>query len=164
VRHLNRTKHLNRSASHRKALAGNLSAALFEKKRITTTLAKAKYCRSKAERFISFAKKGTLAARRHILRYMPRKDIVKMLFDEIAPKYASRPGGYTRIVKLGSRKGDAAPMAILELVGFEETVISEKAKRQAEKKARKEKAKEEAKKSAAGAPAPAEASKPGEEK
>ncbi len=164
MRHLNRTKHLNRSASHRKALLGNMSAALFEKKRITTTLAKAKFCRSRAERFISFAKKGTIAARRHIMRYMPQRDIVKMLFDEIAPKYESRPGGYTRIIKLGFRKGDAAPMAILELVGYEEMVISEKAKRIAEKKAKKEKAKEDAKKSAAGAPAPAETSKPGEEK
>jgi large subunit ribosomal protein L17 len=143
VRHLNKKKHLNRTASHRKALACNLSAALFEQKRITTTLAKAKFCRSRAERFISFAKKGTISARRHVLRYLPRKDIVKMLFDEIAPMYAERPGGYTRIIKLGYRKGDAAPTAILELVGFEEAVMNEKVKRQEEKKKRKEKAAED---------------------
>ena len=139
MRHLNKTKHLNRTASHRKALAANLSTALFERKRITTTLAKARFCRSKAERFITFAKKGTVAARRHVLRYLHKRDIVKTLFDDIAPRYLNRPGGYTRIVKLGNRKGDAAPMAILELVGFEETVMKEKVKRAEEKKARKEK-------------------------
>jgi large subunit ribosomal protein L17 len=136
---------LNRTRSHRKALAMNLSAALFERKRITTTLAKAKFCRSRAERFITFAKKGTISARRHVLRYIPRKDIVKILFDEIAPKYADRPGGYTRIVKLGYRPGDAAPMAVLELVGYEESVLKEKAKRQQAKRERKEKEKEEEK-------------------
>ncbi len=143
MRHLKKTRHLNKTASHRKALAANLAAALFERKRITTTLANAKFCRSKAEKFITFAKKGTVAARRHVLRYLPRKDIVKLLFDEIAPKYKNRPGGYTRIIKLGNRQGDAAPMAILELVGFEETVIKEKVKKAEEKKARKEKKKAE---------------------
>lgn len=152
MRHLNKTKHLNRTASHRKALAMNLSAALFERKRITTTLAKAKFCRSKAERFITFAKKGTIAARRHVLKSLPRKNIVKLLFDDIAPKYKDRPGGYTRIIKLQNRPGDAAPMAILELVGFEDIVMSEKAKRQEEKRARKEKEKEEAEKKQAEAP------------
>jgi len=167
MRHLNTKKHLNRSASHRKALVANMSAALFERKRITTTLAKAKYIRSKAEHFITFAKKGTLAARRHVLRCITQKNIVKGLFEEIAPKYADRPGGYTRIVKLGNRPGDAAPMAILELVGFEDVIISEKVRRQEEKRAKKEKkAKEaEAKKTAAGAPAaPDESSKPVEDK
>lgn len=139
MRHLNKSWHLNRTKSHRKALAANLAAALFEKKRITTTLPKARFCRSKAERFITFAKKGTVAARRHVLRYIPRRDIVKILFDDIAPQYADRPGGYTRIIKLGNRKGDAAPMAILELVGFEEAVMKEKVKRAEDKKARKEK-------------------------
>lgn len=146
MRHLKTTKHLNRSSSHRKALAANLAAALFEKKRIVTTLAKAKFCRPRAERFITCAKRGTLAARRHVLRYLPRKNIVKILFDEIGPKYKNRNGGYTRIVKLGYRKGDAAPMAVLELVEYEEAVLSEKVKRQEAKKARREKKKEEEKK------------------
>ncbi len=79
------------------------------------------------------------------MRRLPRRDIVKILFDDIAPKYTERPGGYTRIIKLGNRAGDAAPMAILELVGFEDTVLSEKVKRQEAKKERKEKKKEEEK-------------------
>jgi len=146
VRHLNKTKHLSRTSSHRKALTANLAAALFQKKRIVTTLTKAKFCRTSAEKFITFAKKGTLEARRHVLRKLPRRDIVKILFDDIAPKYTERPGGYTRIIKIGSRPGDAAPMAILELVDFEDTILSEKVKRQEAKKERKEKKKEEEKK------------------
>ncbi|MBC8204308.1 50S ribosomal protein L17 [bacterium] len=138
MRHLKTTKHLSRTKSHRKALTANLSAALFTKKRIVTTLAKAKYCRPRAERFITCAKKETLAARRHVLRYIPRKDVVKLLFDEIAPAYKERPGGYTRIIKLGHREGDAAPMAILELVGFEEIALKEKMKREQAKKDKKE--------------------------
>ena len=143
VRHLNKTKHLSRTKSHRKALVLNLSSALFQNKRIVTTLAKAKYCRSHAERFITFAKKGDLAARRHVLRFIPHRDVVKILFEEIAPRYADRPGGYTRIVKLGNRPGDAAPMAVLELVGYEEAVMKEKARRREEKKALKEKKEKE---------------------
>jgi large subunit ribosomal protein L17 len=141
MRHLKSGYHLNRTKSHRKALLSNLSAALFERKRITTTLAKAKATRSVAERFITFAKKGDLASRRHVLRFIPRKHIVKMLFEEIAPAYADRPGGYSRIVKLGQRMGDGAPLAILELVGFEEVVAAKKAaaaKKKAEKEAKKE--------------------------
>jgi len=142
VRHRNTTIHLNRTNSHRKALLANLAAALFEKKRIVTTLAKAKFCRPRAERFITCAKKGTLSARRNVLRRLPRKNIVKILFDEIGPKYKNRNGGYTRIVKLGYRRGDAAPMAVLELVEYEEAVLSEKIKRQEAKKDRREKQKE----------------------
>ena len=138
MRHLKTSVHLNRTKSHRKMLAANLAAGLFEKKRIVTTLAKAKFCRQRTERFITFAKKGTIAARRHVLRYLPRKDIVKLLFDEIAPTYTERNGGYTRIIKMGHRPGDAAPMAILELVGFEEVALEEKLKREQAKKAKKE--------------------------
>jgi large subunit ribosomal protein L17 len=129
-------------------MLSNLSAALFERKHIRTTLAKAKATRSVAERFITFAKKGDLASRRHVLRFIQRKDIVKMLFEEIAPAYADRQGGYSRIVKLGQRMGDGAPLAILELVGFEEIVAAKKAeaaKKKAEKKAAKEKKKEKEK-------------------
>ena len=160
MRHLKTTKHLNRTASHRKALTANLSTALFEKKRIVTTLAKAKFCQPKAERFITFAKKGTIAARRHVLRFLPRKDAVKILFDEIAPKYKNRNGGYTRIIKLGYRKGDAAPMAVLELVEYEDKVLTEKIKHQEAKKARREKRREEEKRQAKEATSPS--SKPAE--
>ena len=126
MRHQKSGYHLNRTRSHRKALLSNLSAALFERKRIKTTLAKAKATRSVAERYITFAKKGDRASRRRVLRDIPRKDIVKILFDEIAPMYAERQGGYSRIVKLGQRLGDGAPLAILELVGYESKVATKK--------------------------------------
>jgi large subunit ribosomal protein L17 len=148
VRHLKTTKHLNRTASHRKALAGNLAAAVIERKRIITTLAKAKWCRSRLERFITFAKQGDIASRRHVLRYLRDKEVVKILFGEIADKYRDRPGGYTRVMKMGVRKGDSAPLAILELVDYEEAIISEKVRRQEAKKAAKEKKKEELRKKA----------------
>jgi large subunit ribosomal protein L17 len=144
MRHLKSGYHLNRTRAHRKALLSNLSAALFERKRIKTTLAKAKATRSVAEKFITFAKKGDLASRRQVLRYIPRKDVVKTLFEEIAPKYAERAGGYSRIVKLGQRQGDGAPMAILELVGFETSAAPKKAatKKKAEKAEDKDKKEE----------------------
>jgi large subunit ribosomal protein L17 len=140
MRHLKSGYHLNRTRSHRRAMLSNLSAALFEHKRIKTTLAKAKATRSVAERFITFAKKGDLASRRRVLRYIPQKRIVKILFDEIAPMYDDRPGGYSRIVKLGQRMGDGAPLAMLELVGFETKVAKKKA---AKKKGEKPPAKPE---------------------
>lgn len=144
MRHLKSGYHLNRTASHRKAMLSNLSAALFERKRIKTTLAKAKAARSVAERFITMAKKGDLASRRQVLRYIPQKRIVKILFEDIAPQYADRPGGYSRIVKLGQRQGDGAPLAILELVGFETAVQKKKAtKKKVEKDKGKGKPKEE---------------------
>lgn len=142
MRHLKSGYHLNRTASHRKAMLSNLSAALFERKRIKTTLAKAKAARSVAERFITMAKKGDLASRRRVLRFIPQKRIVKILFEDIAPMYTDRPGGYSRIVKLGQRHGDGAPLAILELVGFETVVQTKKtAKKKGEKD--KDKIKEE---------------------
>jgi large subunit ribosomal protein L17 len=96
-------------------LAG-LATSLFEHKRITTTEVKAKRLRPLAERLITFAKRGDLAARRRVMRVIRDKGVVHALFTEIAPKMAERPGGYTRIVKIGPRKGDAAPMAVIELV------------------------------------------------
>jgi len=151
MRHQKSGYHLNRTKSHRKALLSNLSAALFERKRIKTTLAKAKATRSVAERYITFAKKGDLASRRRVLRDIPRKDIVKILFDEIAPMYEERQGGYSRIVKLGQRMGDGAPLAILELVGYESKVASKKktAKKKTEKAHEKDVEEKEAKKTKA---------------
>ncbi|MFH1011611.1 MAG: 50S ribosomal protein L17 [bacterium] len=119
MRHRLSGKRLSRSASHRRALYANLSQALFEHRRVRTTLAKARAVRPFAERLVTHAKKGTLAARRLVLRYLRKKPIVKALFEEIAPTFAERSGGYTRIIKLDQRIGDAAPMAMLELVGFE---------------------------------------------
>ncbi len=122
MRHQNRKAHLNRTASHRRALNGNMSASLFLHRKIATTLAKAKYIRQFAERMITFAKKGDVAARRHVIRFIRDKVAVQKLFDELGPHFKNRNGGYTRIIKLGPRRGDAAPMAILELVGFDDAV------------------------------------------
>jgi len=105
----------NRPASQRKALLSSLSASLFLKEKITTTEAKAKELKKVAEKHITKAWKGDLAARRHLLKFLP-EPIVKKLVEEIALKYKSRPGGYTRIIKLGPRKSDGANMAIIELV------------------------------------------------
>jgi large subunit ribosomal protein L17 len=101
---------------HQKLMLGGLASALFEHEQVRTTEAKAKALRPVAERLITFAKKGDVHARRKVLRVVPDRDVVHRLFEEIAPRYAERAGGYTRILKLGPRKGDGAPMAILELV------------------------------------------------
>ena len=107
---------LGGSASHQKLMLANLATSLFEHGRITTTQAKAKRLRPLAERLITFARRGDLHARRIVMATIRDKDVVHHLFAEIGPRYADRPGGYTRIVKVGARKGDNAPMAIIELV------------------------------------------------
>ncbi|PTR31449.1 LSU ribosomal protein L17P [Rhodococcus sp. OK519] len=112
------------SASHQKAIFANLATALFEHGRITTTEAKAKALRPYAEKLVTKAKGGTLADRREVLKVIRNKDVVHGLFAEIGPFYADRDGGYTRIIKTIPRKGDNAPMAIIELVK-EKTVTSE---------------------------------------
>lgn len=119
MRHRVRGRSLSRSPAHRKAVLANLAQELFQHKRIRTTLAKARELRPFAEKLVTTAKKGHIAARRHVLRFLSRKAVVKSLFDEIAPTFADRNGGYTRIIKLGSRVGDNAPLAMVELVGFE---------------------------------------------
>jgi len=137
--------------AHERLMLANLATALFEHGRITTTEAKAKRLRPLAERLITFAKRGDLSARRRVLTVVRDKDVVHVLFTEIGPRYQTRPGGYTRIVKVGPRKGDNAPMAIIELVEplAEQTVAEATA---ATKRAAKEKA---AAKPAAAAPAAA---------
>ncbi len=120
MRHRKVTVKLNRSTSHRKALLANLAGSLIEHKRVTTTIAKARALRSYTERLVTFAKKGSLADRRQVLKKITHKNIVKHLFDEIGPRYADRPGGYTRLLKLGPRRGDNAEMAIVEFVGYED--------------------------------------------
>ena len=107
---------LGGSPTHARHMLNNLSVQLFQHKRITTTLTKAKRLRPVAERFITFGKKGDLAARRRVLRSITDKSVVHELFTVIAPAMAERPGGYTRIIKIGNRKGDNAPMAVIELV------------------------------------------------
>jgi large subunit ribosomal protein L17 len=110
---------LGRTSSHRLALLRNLTTQLFAHERITTTLMKAKEMRPFAERLLTLAKRETLHARRQVLRHVHDKEVVGKLFDTLSARYAQRPGGYTRIVKLGPRRGDAAEMAIVELVDSE---------------------------------------------
>src|SRR3954447_21479427 len=102
--------------AHERLLLANLATALFEHGRITTTATKAKRLRPYAEKLITFGKRGDLAARREVLKVIRDKGVVHTLFTEIGPTFANRPGGYTRITKLGPRKGDNAPMAVIELV------------------------------------------------
>jgi|SRR5690625_4596152 len=117
---------LGSSPSHEKALLANLATALFEHGRITTTQAKARRLRPVAERLITKAKRGDLHARRQVMTTIRDAGVVHALFTEIGPRYANRPGGYTRIVKIGPRKGDNAPMAVIELVEpLAEQVVSE---------------------------------------
>ena len=104
------------SAAHQKHMLANLAASLFEHGKITTTEARARRLRPYAEKLITFAKRGDMHARRQVLTVVPDKGIVHNLFTEIGPAMADRPGGYTRITKIGFRKGDAAPMAVIELV------------------------------------------------
>ena len=111
--------------AHERLMLANLATALFEHDRITTTEAKAKRLRPLAERLITFAKRGDLHARRQVMTVIRDKDVVHKLFAEIGPAMASRPGGYTRIVKTGPRKGDNAPMAVIEIVGELTSVVGE---------------------------------------
>ena len=109
-------KRLGGSPSHERLILANLATALFEHGRITTTEARARRLRPVAERLITISKKGDLHARRRVLTVIRNKDVVHTLFAEIGPRYENREGGYTRIVKIGPRKGDNAPMAVIELV------------------------------------------------
>ncbi len=107
---------LQKTSSHRKAMLSNMATSLFRHGRIETTLPKAKELRSYAEKLITAAKKNDLSARRRVMKKIKDKEVVTKLFDEIAPQYSERPGGYTRILKMYPRRGDAAKKAILELV------------------------------------------------
>src|SRR6516225_10307829 len=118
MRHQRSGKKLGRDSAHRKALYANLTASLIEHGRIRTTESKAKAVRPVAEKMITLGRDGSIHARRQALAYLRTQEIVHKLFSEVGPRFAGRPGGYTRIVKLGPRQGDAAPMAYLELVDF----------------------------------------------
>ncbi len=152
MRHQKKTIKLGRTAEHRKALLANQVCSLIEHQRIQTTLAKAKAVRPLAEKMVTLGKKGSIHARRTALATLRQKDAVKKLFDDIAPRSTERNGGYTRIVKLGQRKSDSAPMAFIEWVDGAQ-VIEEKA---AEEKKAKRKEAEPSAKQKESAPQPEE--------
>jgi len=129
MRHRVKGRKLNRTAAHRTATFRALATALLREKKIRTTVAKAKELRSFAEPLISRAKTDSVANRRNIARHIQDKEILKELFEEIAPKIGDRPGGYTRVVKLGRRQGDGAEMAIIELVDYNDVNSKPKAKK-----------------------------------
>ena len=118
MRHRRSGRKLGRDSAHRKALYANLTSALIEHGRIRTTVAKAKEVRPVAEQMITLGRKGDLASRRRAIGYLRSHEIVHKLFSEVAPRFADRPGGYSRIVKLGRRQGDGAEMVYLELVDY----------------------------------------------
>ena len=116
MRHRKKGRQLSRTRSHRKAVLRNLATSLFRHERIETTTAKAKELRPYAERLITLARRGDVHSRRLAARKIQDRDVLGKLFDDIAPRYAERPGGYTRVLKLGNRRGDAAEMSLIELV------------------------------------------------
>ena len=134
MRHNKKFNHLSRTASHRDALLANLSVSLIMHKRITTTVAKAKALKQYVEPLITRCKKDDTNSRRVVFRYLQNKEAVKELFSAVAEKVADRPGGYTRIIKLGFRQGDAADLAFIELVDFDDNM---KKQQKVEKKTRR---------------------------
>lgn len=119
MRHRTAGRKLNKSSSHRLAMLRNMVTSLLEHERIVTTLPKAKELRKAAEKMITLGKRGDLHARRQAASYVRSKALVTKLFNDLAPQYADRQGGYTRIIRTGMRPGDAAPMALIELVNYE---------------------------------------------
>ena len=122
MRHNKKFNHLGRTASHRDAMLANMAVSLIMRKRITTTLAKAKALKKYVEPLITRSKEDTTNSRRVVFRYLQQKEAIKELFGVVATKVANRPGGYTRVIKLGTRQGDAAPMAFIALVDFDENM------------------------------------------
>lgn len=120
MRHAIKNRKLGRTTAHRQALFRNQLQSFLDKGRIVTTLAKARELRPLAERVVTRGKQSdSVHARRWVLRWVPKRDLVKKVFDEISPRFTERPGGYTRIVKIGPRSGDGAEMAVLEFVDYE---------------------------------------------
>ena len=122
MRHNKKFNHLGRTASHRAAMLSNMASSLILHKRITTTLAKAKALKTYVEPLITRSKEDTTNSRRVVFRYLQNKFAVTELFKVVAEKVGDRPGGYTRVIKLGTRRGDAAPIAVIELVDFDENM------------------------------------------
>lgn len=134
MRHNKKFNHLGRTASHRASMLSNMASSLIMHKRITTTLAKAKALKKYVEPLITRSKSDTMTSRRVVFRYLQDKYAVKELFGEVAAKVGDRPGGYTRVIKLGTRQGDAAEIAFIELVDFDENMAKAP---KAEKKTRR---------------------------
>ena len=155
MRHNKAINHLGRQSGHRKALLANLATSLIAHKRITTTVAKAKALKRYVEPLITKSKEDTTHNRRVVFSYLKDKNAVTELFRTIAPKVADRPGGYTRVLHVGFRQGDAAEMALIELVDFNEAALASTPKAAAKKTTRRSRAKkaEEAPKAEAAAPA-----------
>jgi large subunit ribosomal protein L17 len=159
MRHNKKFNHLSRTASHRSAMLANMAISLIEHKRITTTVAKAKALKKYVEPLITKAKTDDTNSRRVVFSYLQNKEAIKTLFGEVAQKVGDRPGGYTRIIKLGSRQGDAADICFIELVDFDENMAkapkAAKRTRRSSKKAAAEAP--QAEEAAAEAPAAEEA-------
>ena len=134
MRHNKKFNHLGRTASHRGSMLSNMASSLILHKRITTTLAKAKALKKFVEPLITRSKVGDTNNRRVVFRYLQNKEAVKELFNVVAEKVGDRPGGYTRVIKLGTRQGDASPIAFIELVDFDENMAKAP---KAEKKTRR---------------------------
>ena len=148
MRHNKKFNHLGRTASHRSAMLANMAISLIEHKRITTTVAKAKALKKYVEPLITKAKDDSTNSRRVVFSYLQNKEAIKTLFGEVAEKVGDRPGGYTRIIKLGTRQGDAAQVCFIELVDFDENMLKTP---KAEKKTRR--SRKAAPKAEAAAPA-----------
>ena len=137
MRHNKKVNHPGRTADHRKAMLANLAISLIMHKRITTTVAKAKALKTYVEPLITRSKDDTTNSRRVVFRYLQNKEALKELFGVISAKVADRPGGYTRIIKLGFRQGDAAQMCFIELVDFDENMAKTATKKKATRRSRK---------------------------
>ena len=152
MRHNKSVNHLGRQSGHRKALLANMACALIEHKRIETTVAKAKALKTYIEPLITKSKEDTTHSRRVVFSYLKSKEAVNELFRTIAPKIADRPGGYTRVLHTGFRQGDAAEMALIELVDFNEAALASTAKKETKKSTRRGGAKKAAAEAAPAAP------------
>jgi large subunit ribosomal protein L17 len=137
MRHGKKFNHLGRKTGHRKAMLSNMAGSLIEHKRIVTTVAKAKALRGYVEPLITKSKEDSTNSRRVVFSYLQNKFVVTELFREIAPKVADRPGGYTRIIKLGNRLGDNADMCMIELVDFNELLLEKEVKKTTRKRRKK---------------------------
>ena len=142
MRHNNKIKKLGRTASHRQAMFSNMACSLITHKRITTTVAKAKALREYVEPLITKAKEDTTSSRRDVFKYLKDKTVVTELFQEVSVKVGDRPGGYTRIIKLGTRQGDAAEMCFIELVDYNDNRTKQAAKPKRTRRSRRRKATE----------------------